>query len=166
MCVIIITMTYKKILVPHDGSDASDRALEAAVPIAKATGAQVVLLNVIQEVIIPAGVTDLGYSKTTGEKLTATTLTKELHQKMRKDAAIMLDQKKQKYLKGKENLVIESRVVMGYPPDKISEFIQEQGIDLVVMGTTGLQGIAKIATIGSVARKVSEASLCPVILVH
>lgn len=163
---MIIVMTYKKILIPHDGSGASDRALESAIPIAKATGAQVVLLNVIGEVYIPAGVTDLGYSKTTGEELTATTLAKELYHEMRKDAAIMLDQKKQKYLKEEKNLVIESRVVMGYPPDKITEFIRELGIDLVVMGTTGLQGIVKIATIGSVARKVSEASSCPVILVH
>jgi nucleotide-binding universal stress UspA family protein len=56
--------------------------------------------------------------------------------------------------------------MVGYPPDKITEFIRAQGIDLVVMGTAGLHGIAKIATIGSVARKVSEASLCPVILVQ
>lgn len=140
--------------------------MESAIPIAKARGAQVVLLNVIGEVIIPAGVTDLGYSKTTGEKLTPTTLTKELYHEMRKDALLILDQKKQKYLDKDENLVIESRVMIGYPTDKIVEFIREQRIDLVVMGTTGLQGIAKIAAIGSVARKVSEASLCPVILVH
>lgn len=159
-------MAYKKILVPHDGSAASDRALESAIPIAKAAGAQVVLLNVIGEVIIPAGVTDLGYSKTTGEKLTPTTLTKELYQEMRKDALLMLNQKKQKYLDEDENPVIESRVMIGCPPDKITEFVREQHIDLVVMGITGLQGIAKIATIGSVARKVSEASSCSVILVQ
>jgi nucleotide-binding universal stress UspA family protein len=159
-------MVYKKILVPHDGSSVSDRALESAVSIAKASSAQVVLLNVIQEVIIPVGFTDLGYSKRTGEKLTATTLAKELYHEMRKDAAAMLDQKKQKYLNEVENLAIESRIMVGYPPDKITEFIRAQGIDLVVMGTAGLHGIAKIATIGSVARKVSEASLCPVILVQ
>jgi nucleotide-binding universal stress UspA family protein len=159
-------MVYKKILVPHDGSSVSDRALESAVSIAKATGAQVMLFNVIQEVIIPAGATDLGYSKRTGEKLTVTTLTKELYQEMRKDAAAMLDQRRQECLKEAENLAIESRIVIGYPPDKITEFIREQGIDLVVMGTRGLQGIAKIATIGSVTRKVSEASSSPVILVQ
>jgi nucleotide-binding universal stress UspA family protein len=159
-------MAYKKIMVPHDGSSASDRALESAASIAKAAGAQVVLLNVIQEVIIPAGATDLGYSKRTGEKLTATTLTKELYQEMKKDATAMLDQRKQKYLKKVGDLAIESRIMIGHPPDKITEFMREQGIDLVVMGTTGLQGIAKIATIGSVARKVSEASPCPVILVQ
>jgi nucleotide-binding universal stress UspA family protein len=158
-------MAYKKILVPHDGSRTSDRALESAIPIAKATRAKVVLLNVIEEVFVPPTVTNLGYSKTTGEKLTATTLAKELYHEMRREAATMLEQKRQKHWDEK-HLQIESRVVTGYPPDKIIEFIREQGIDLVVMGTTGLQGIAKIGTIGSVARKVSEESPCPVILVH
>ncbi|HEX7033338.1 MAG TPA: universal stress protein [Nitrososphaera sp.] len=156
--------TYKKILVPHDGSGASDRALERAVPIANAAGAKIMLLHVIPVIVIPPVMTDYGYSKTTGEKLTAATLEKELYYEMKKDAANMLDQRKKKY--ARQKATIEPKLAVGYAPDKITEFIREQNIDLVVMGTTSLQGIAKIATIGSVARKVSEESPCPVILVH
>jgi nucleotide-binding universal stress UspA family protein len=90
-------MTYKKILIPHDGSSASDRALESAIPIAKAAGAQVILLNVIEEVFIPQAVTDLGYSRISGEKLTAASLAKELYHMGRKEAQLMLDERKNKY---------------------------------------------------------------------
>jgi len=159
-----MTMAYKKILVPHDGSGASDRALERAVPIASASGAKIILLNVIPVIVIPPVMTDYGYSKTTGERLTAATLEKELYYEMRKDAANMLERKRKKY--SRQKVTMEPKLVVGHAPDKITEFIREQNIDLVVMGTTSLQGIAKIATIGSVARKVSEESPCPVILVH
>ncbi|MEP0824558.1 MAG: universal stress protein [Nitrososphaera sp.] len=159
-----MTTAYKKILVPHDGSGASDRALERAVPIANASGAKIILLHVLPVIVIPPVMTEYGYSKTTGERLTAATLEKELYYEMRKDASNMLEQKRKKY--AKQKVTMETKLLVGYPSDKITEFIRDQKVDLVVMGTTGLQGIAKIATIGSVARKVSEDSPCPVILVH
>jgi nucleotide-binding universal stress UspA family protein len=62
--------------------------------------------------------------------------------------------------------LIKPKVVIGRTADKITEFVREHDIDLVVMGTTSLKGISKIAAIGSVARKVSETSVCPVILVR
>lgn len=62
---------------------------------------------------------------------------------------------------------VDIRVVAGRQSDKIIEVIKEDNIDLVVMGTTtGLRGISRIKALGSVARKVSEASPCPVMLVH
>ncbi len=38
---------YKKILVPLDGSELAERALEPAMQIAEATGAQLVLLRIV-----------------------------------------------------------------------------------------------------------------------
>lgn len=157
-------MAYKKILVPYDGSDPSDRALKSAIAIAKAAGSQIVLLNVVEEVLIPATMTELGYSKTTGEKFTPATLKKELTQHLKQKAAAMLDQKKHKH--DSENIAIETRTLIGYPPEAIIEFAKEQHVDLVIMGTTGQRGILNVAVIGSVARKVSEESPCPIILVH
>ena len=45
-----------KILVPHDGTDMSDRALEKAVELAKAFNAQLVLLNVIEQIPVPPSI--------------------------------------------------------------------------------------------------------------
>lgn len=50
------TMKYKayniisKILVPHDGTEMSDKALGRAVVLAKAFNAQLILLNVIEQI--------------------------------------------------------------------------------------------------------------------
>lgn len=157
-------MTYKKILVPHDGSAKADLALEHAISIAKATGGKLILLNVVEEVFIPQAVTDLGYSKTTGERLTAATLAKEIYHQQRSEAGTILNKRKEKY--DKNGSLIELRIVMGYPLKKIPDFIQENNIDLVVMGTTGLHGVSKVSAIGSLARRVSELSVSPVILVQ
>ena len=44
---------YQKILVPHDGSEMSDKALRHAAYLAKISGAEIVLLNVIEHEVIP-----------------------------------------------------------------------------------------------------------------
>ncbi len=48
---------YKKILMPHDGSEMSDKALEHAAYIAKISGADLVILNVIETEIMPPSFT-------------------------------------------------------------------------------------------------------------
>ena len=42
-----------KILVPHDGTEMSDRALERLVELAKTFKAELVLLHVIEEIPVP-----------------------------------------------------------------------------------------------------------------
>lgn len=44
---------YQKILVPHDGSEMSDKALSHAVYLAKLSEAEIVVLNVIDPEVIP-----------------------------------------------------------------------------------------------------------------
>lgn len=156
-------MAYKNILVPHDGSETSDRALEAAISIAKAAGSRVMILNVVEQVLIPRAMTDFGFSKTTGKKITPASLKRELYHHMREEAAAMLDQKKKKY--GKD-VAIESAILVGYPPEAIIKFAKRQAADLVVMGTRGQRGFLSVALLGSVAREVAEKSPCPVMLVH
>jgi len=40
---------YKKILVPHDGSEISDKALAYAIYLSKASNAEIVILNAVEE---------------------------------------------------------------------------------------------------------------------
>src|ERR671916_3414433 len=44
---------YKKILVAHDGSEMSDKALTHALYLSKSSGAELVILNVIDTDVIP-----------------------------------------------------------------------------------------------------------------
>jgi universal stress protein A len=59
--------------------------------------------------------------------------------------------------------VCECRV--GAPADAILEYAAEHGIDLVVMGTHGRDGVARML-LGSVAETVVRKATCPVLIVH
>jgi universal stress protein A len=59
--------------------------------------------------------------------------------------------------------VCECRV--GAPADAILEYVAEHGIDLVVMGTHGREGVARML-LGSVAETVVRKASCPVLIVH
>ncbi len=49
----IIPSSYRRILVPHDGSEMSDRALKHALYIAKMTEAEIIIFHVIEEDSVP-----------------------------------------------------------------------------------------------------------------
>ena len=51
-----IPIPYKKILVPHDGSEMSDHTFKHALYLAKLSGAQLVILHVIESEAIPPSV--------------------------------------------------------------------------------------------------------------
>jgi|SRR5215831_9902295 len=157
--------TYARILVPHDGSKHSDSALKNAAKIAKASGANIVLFNVIEELAIRAMFERPKIrSSKTGEVIPMEKYFKELYQDMKNSVAKSLHEKKVEYQK--LGVSIEVKVVVGRPSDKIVECAQEETVDLIVMGTAGLGSIFKVAVFGSVARKVSEDISCPVILVR
>ena len=57
---------------------------------------------------------------------------------------------------------VETRIESGDPADRILEVSQEEGIDLIIMGTHGRQGLER-AVLGSVASKVVQSALCTVV---
>jgi nucleotide-binding universal stress UspA family protein len=60
---------------------------------------------------------------------------------------------------------LETRVEVGDPAEKILEVAEQEGIDLIIMGTRGRRGIER-AVIGSVAFKVVQSAHCTVVTVH
>jgi len=156
---------YARILVPHDGSKHSDRALDNAAIIAKASDANIVLFNVIEEIVIPPMIQRPKIrSSKTGQVIPIEKYLKELYQDMKNSAAKMLDKKKTEHQKS--HITIEVKVVVGGPSDKIVGYAKEGKFDLIVMGTVGVGSVFKAAVFGSVARKVSEGASCPVILIR
>ena len=153
-------MKYKKILVPYDGSKFSQNALRHAMDLAKISkDSQLFLLNVIQEIYFPASF-EFGRSA----KKSSRELLKEIYHDMRISALKKLEEKKSDC--EKEGIDCKINTALGNTADKIIEFVKEKEIDLVVIGSKGLGGISRIMAIGSVARKVSEHSPCPVLLIH
>ena len=176
----LIPTHFNKILVPYDGSKSSDNALSQATRIAEMSrtsktnvNTQIILLHVIQEIPIPPSLFGTGHlnlvSSKTGDKISLKERMKELYQEMKADATKMLNDKIVMYYnntKQERQFNIKAKVSIGYTADKTIEFANEEHVDLIIMGTTGLTGVSRIKALGSVARKVSELAKCPVMLVH
>jgi nucleotide-binding universal stress UspA family protein len=158
-------MTYKRILVPFDNSSYSEKALDLATALASQFNARLLILNVVEE--FPSTLRmerSRVRSNITGDMVGIREYMKELYQLAKRDAMRILERKKEQA--EKERVTARTEAVVGYPPDKIIEYVRTERIDLVVMGTRGLTGISRLAGLGSVARKVSENVSCPVILLH
>ena len=166
-------MVYTKILVPYDSSKMSDIALDHAMRIAKMSSISssdninVILFFVTPEMRVPftfeAPISCK--SKKTGESITIRECIKELYVEIKSNAMECLNEKTKEY-GNIGNISLQSKVKIGNPADEIIKFVDDEKVDLIIMGTTGLAGISKIKAIGSVARSVSEKAKCPVMLVR
>ncbi len=139
-------------MIATDGSDVSLHAAEAAVNLAKIAGAGVTAiyvldmprLNQLHGYTSFPGLKDklLELMRKEGEKATA-----EIEQ-MATDAGVDYDK-----------ILAE-----GNPAEEIIRLSLERGMDLLIMGSIGRSGLAKML-LGSVAEKVVRQSLVPVLLV-
>jgi nucleotide-binding universal stress UspA family protein len=166
-----MTGNQKKILVPYDGSKPSENAIKQAVELANnfSGHSEIILLHVVQEVVLPPVMFESPKfrSKITGDEITAAVLVKELCQQMKEAATKMLKEKRQQIVEKIQNRIdIRTKVLVGYPSDKIVECAREEDVDLIVIGNVGLSGASRFKALGSVSRSVSERASCPVIIVH
>ncbi len=63
------------------------------------------------------------------------------------------------------NVEVESVLLEGHPADKIVEFAEQNGIEMIVMGTLGKTGLDRFL-LGSVAENVIRHSKTPVLVVR
>lgn len=139
-------MTFSKILVPTDGSDFTKAAIMRAVELAKITGGSVTALYVIDQSVFGS------VSGDTSVNAIYDMMTKEGH-----DATSFV-----KSIGEENNVSVEEIVVGGIPVKTIVEL--SKGYDIIVMGTLGRTGLAKLM-MGSVAEKVVRLAKCPVLVV-
>jgi len=166
-------LDLRVILVPYDASNFSENALEYAVYLAKAIFLgdpkkriiKIVMLHVVQE--IPFTKTLLGKMKIKSEDDNpslnehANSIYLETKTLMQKD----MDKKKKTY-RSIEGIKLESLVIYGDPSNQIIDYSNNNRVDLIVMGSNGLQGLSKFKGLGSVSRKVSEAVSCPMTIIR
>lgn len=60
---------------------------------------------------------------------------------------------------------VKGKVVTGYAAEEILDLAEDEGVDMIIMGTHGRKGIDRIL-FGSVAEKVVKTSKCPVLTVR
>lgn len=141
----------KKILVPCDFSEQAVNAFRFAADVAAQSKGEVHLVHVIElpvmhdSVLMPV----MSFEEA---------LLKELREKAEKE----FNKLKNKF--GAAGVNIISSVIFGGTSRMITDYITDQSIDLVVMGTKGASGVKEIL-IGSNAEKVVRKSPVPVIAI-
>jgi nucleotide-binding universal stress UspA family protein len=141
---------FKKIVCPVDFSEFTDDIVKYAANVAKKYDAELHLFHVIP---------NLNYFTPYESFLTPENLIlveKNIEKEVEKDF--------EKIIKGIDTPV-KKVIKTGVTFVEIIDYIKEENIDLVVMGTHGRSGIEHIL-IGSVAEKILRKSPCPVLIIR
>jgi nucleotide-binding universal stress UspA family protein len=137
----------QKILVAHDGSKSSDKALKKAVELTLAFNGSLTIIAVVPELYL----TELADQD---RNRIADSLTRETTDTM---------ERIRKSLSGK-SIDVKTVVRQGDPAEKIIETAQKMKVDLIITGSHGRHGTKKFL-MGSVSGKVVDYSKCPVLVV-
>ena len=151
---------YKKILVALDGSEPSNNALEHAVNIATNFKAKLVLLAVVQRVMIPI-FPDEGFG---GVPLSAAKDMAQYQEKMREIYQSVLDDAMIQLKTEHPGLMVEAVLKEGRPSATIVDQAENDGVDLIVMGSRGIGGYTGWI-LGSTSRRVVDSCTKPVLIV-
>jgi nucleotide-binding universal stress UspA family protein len=144
---------YQKILVAVDGSPTSLRGLDEAIKIARGTGGRLLLVHVVNELLLTADAVPSVYYDS-------------IVQSLRESGARVLEQAAT--IVQRADVSCEQRLVEtlgGRVADEIVRQAKEWLADLIVMGTHGRRGLARLA-MGSDAEIVLRLSPVPVLLVR
>ena len=139
--------TYQHILVPVDLSDDSDNLIARALDIAEKMDAAVSLLHVVEQPASYGGA--WGTWDTTG-----------LEAQMLEQSRVKLAEIAEKNGIASERCHLEH----GVPKVHIHEFSDNHGVDLVVVGSHGRQGVQLL--LGSTANAVLHGASCDVLAVR
>ena len=146
------TATIRRMLVPTDFSEGAASGLEWARALARALGAEIVLLHVVDlgatwiplsgPAVFPAPVPPASVAQVTD-------LAQDALEGLAKNAPE----------------VTQRLVRTGHPREQIPEVAREVGADVIVMGSHGRRGVAHLL-IGSVAEHVVRHATIPVLIVR
>lgn len=151
---------YRKILVPLDGSEPSNHALDHAIGIAEKFGSKVTLLAVVPKVVIPV-FPDEGFG---AAPVTAAKDMARYQEKMREIYENVLKEAESKVSTDHPDLGRETLLKEGRPSSTIVEMAEESDVDLIVMGSRGVGGITGWI-LGSTSKRVVDSCTKPILIV-
>lgn len=146
----------KKILVPTDFSKEAATATDVAFDIAKKSGADLILLHIVEEAT-GGSFNVAGQAPYTGRQEDRL-FTLKLIEKSRKQLQKAVTDPRLAAVR------VDGQLRIGNPYHGMKTIIAEQKVDLVVMGTSGRTGIEGML-IGSNTEKIIRTSHCPVLTV-
>lgn len=141
-------LPYREILVPTDGSEYADRALEHALAIATVCDARIHTLNVVEESLVTA---------TPGGGLPS-----EYLDRLESSGEEAMNEIVERAREA--GLETETAMRQAVPGDGIADYAVENDVDLVVMGTHGRTGLERVV-LGSTTERVIRRDEFPVLAV-
>ncbi|MCR5176814.1 MAG: universal stress protein [Anaerovibrio sp.] len=134
----------KKILVPVDGSEESEKAITQAIHLSGLESSEVIFYFVvnIQQAAISVH------------------LCQEIIDSLTEEGNRILGEIKEKLPEG---MKCETVLDVGIPYEKIVDYATDNGVDLIIMGSRGLSLVEGIL-MGSVSRNVLEQAPCSVLI--
>jgi nucleotide-binding universal stress UspA family protein len=154
---------YSKILVPHDGSEISDKALAHAIYQSKISNAEIVILNVVEHIESKESSTVTATVKGEGGK--------EFDKTGRADLEITVEGEVKKMIEEKIRLCKEAgvtsqvsyKIQTGRPVEEIVKLAEEISVDLIVMTSNKI--ISPVMVLGSITRKVMDGTKKPILVI-
>lgn len=153
---------FEKILVPLDGSEHSQRALECAVQISKKFNGKVTLLHVYSVTVPPVVMPEPSTLTPAGVPVPGSTEVSKLVEGLREAGRKMLSDAEQQA----NSAEVEAETVLteGNAVQEIVKTAKEGEYGLVVMGARGMHRIKELL-MGNVSEGVIKNAPCPVLIV-
>jgi len=151
---------YRKVLLAHDGSEMSDKALRHAAFISKAANAELAILNVVETDAIPSS-SVLAFMR---PEVALEKAKDELREQLAVGVKHMLDERVKATKDATGLASVSSMVRFGRPAEEIISAAEEGNYDIVVMASAKITSLIRI--LGSTARRVLDSTRKPVLIVH
>ena len=148
---------FNKILVPLDGSEHSERALETALLVAKKFDGEITLINVYSTNFLPS----LSMYNEESDFVTAEEIVRVAEAIREARAEILAAGKKTVEAEG---IPVETLLTEGHVVQEIVKTAREDRFDLIVLGAKGESKISEML-LGSVTEKVVRTAPCTVMIV-
>lgn len=140
---------YDRVLIPTDGRPGTDSILEHGLEFARRYDAEVHALYVVDRRQY------LGADDDVQADVSA-----DLHAEGDHSVAVIADRA------ADAGVDAETAVVEGTPDSAILEYVEEHGVDAIVMGTHGRIGRDRLAHLGSVTERVVKNAPVPVLVIN
>ena len=154
---------YSKILIPHDGSEISDKALAHAIYQSKISNAEIVILNVVEH-----------FESKESSTVTATVRGegRESDKTGRGNLEITMEGGVKQLIEEKIRLCKEAgvtsqvsyKIQTGKPVGEIVKLAEDTNIDLIVMASSRIT--SPVMVHGSITRKVMDSTKKPVLVIR
>ena len=153
-------INFKKIMIATDGSDCSVLAANRGIELARLSGGTVYAVHVVPTAyLFPM---DGDYFSSMGVNPYWEPMYETMYEALNKHGQQTVD-----YVKGlgeAKGIKVEPILLEGHPAEELIRYAEEEGIDIVIMGTHGKKGLDRLL-LGSVAENLVRHSKVPIMVV-